>query len=216
MSEETRAHIFEPFFTTKPADKGSGLGLSTVMDVVTGHGGTIVCQSEPLRGATFTVVLPALIATARPETRTPIGMVRHPVVRGSAAIMVADDEPVSRRTLCRLLARDGHKMIPAGDGREALEIFTRDPTAIDLVLMDLDMPELDGQETQDRMRAIRKDVRVVFLTGFVEDSRKKQLLEAGASEVLAKPCDAQTLRAAIASALSNPVTISAALRQTRD
>jgi two-component system, cell cycle sensor histidine kinase and response regulator CckA len=180
--------------------------------VVTGHGGTITCVSHPGAGTAFRVVIPALVATARPEFRTPIGLVRQAIVRGAAKIMVVDDEPISRRGLCRLLSRDGHTMIPAGDGLEALEIFTKDPSAVDLVLMDLDMPELDGQQTQLRMRALRRDIRIVFLTGFVEETRKRELLDEGASAVLAKPCEAETLRSVITSTLTNPLAISAALR----
>ena len=211
MDAETRGRIFEPFFTTKSADKGSGLGLSTVMDVVTGHGGTVTCRSEPGKGTEFCVVLPALLATARPESRTPIGILRRPLLRGTATIMVVDDEPVSRRSVCRLLARDGHTMVSAGDGREALELFEKGPTKVDLILMDLDMPELDGQETQKRMRALRQDIRILFLTGFVEESRKRELLDEGASAVLVKPCEAETLRTAIASALVSPLTIATML-----
>jgi two-component system cell cycle sensor histidine kinase/response regulator CckA len=205
MNAATRQRIFEPFFTTKSAEKGSGLGLSTVLEVVTGHGGTITCESEIGKGATFRVVLPALVATARPESRTPLGLVRQPVVRGAARILVVDDEPVSRRSLCRLLSREGHTMIPAADGREALAMLTAEPSSVDLVLMDLDMPELDGQETQLAMRRVRHDVRVVFLTGFVEESRKRELLDEGACAVLAKPCEADVLRAAITSALASPL-----------
>jgi signal transduction histidine kinase/ActR/RegA family two-component response regulator len=203
MDASTRGRIFEPFFTTKSADKGSGLGLATVMDVVTGHGGTIECHSQPSLGTSFRVVLPALMAAARTESRTPAGILRAPnLPRPTAKILVVDDEPLSRRSICRLLSRDGHLTLSAGDGREALEVFGREGQSIELVLMDLDMPELDGFGAMLEMRRRRPEVRVVFLTGFVTDVRKRELYEAGASVVLNKPCDAVTLREALALALS--------------
>jgi two-component system, cell cycle sensor histidine kinase and response regulator CckA len=203
MDASTRARIFEPFFTTKSADKGSGLGLATVMDVVTGHGGTIECHSQPSLGTSFRVVLPALMAAPRTESRTPAGILRAPnLPRPTAKILVVDDEPLSRRSICRLLSRDGHLTLSAGDGREALEVFGREGQSIELVLMDLDMPELDGYGAMLEMRRQRPEVRVVFLTGFVTDVRKRELYEAGASVVLNKPCDAVTLREALALALS--------------
>jgi len=203
MDASTRARIFEPFFTTKSADKGSGLGLATVMDVVTGHGGTIECHSQPSLGTSFRVVLPALMAAARTESRTPAGILRAPnLPRPTAKILVVDDAPLSRRSICRLLSRDGHLTLSAGDGREALEVFGREGQSIELVLMDLDMPELDGFGAMLEMRRRRPEVRVVFLTGFVTDVRKRELYEAGASVVLNKPCDAVTLREALALALS--------------
>jgi len=203
MDASTRARIFEPFFTTKSADKGSGLGLATVMDVVTGHGGTIECHSQPSLGTSFRVVLPALLAAVCTESRTPAGILRAPnLPRPSAKFLVVDDEPLSRRSICRLLSREGHLTLSAGDGREALEVFGREGQSIELVLMDLDMPELDGFGAMLEMRRRRPEVRVVFLTGFVTDVRKRELYEAGASVVLNKPCDAVTLREALALALS--------------
>jgi CheY-like chemotaxis protein len=90
----------------------------------------------------------------------------------------------------------------ASDGREAIEVFRREGETIDLVLMDLDMPELDGHAAMIEMRRLRPETRVVFLTGFVTDTRKRELYESGASAVLSKPCDAVTLRDALATALA--------------
>ena len=202
MDAATHQRIFEPFFTTKPDDQGSGLGLATVMDVVTGHGGTIECDSRPNEGTSFRIVLPALMNSARRERSTPASMPRETTTSRSARVLVVDDEPLSRRSICRLLARQGHSTDAAGDGREALAIFEAKGDQIDIVLMDLDMPELDGHATLLEMKRRRPGTRVVFLTGFVTDTRKRELYESGALSVLHKPCDAVTLREALSMALS--------------
>jgi signal transduction histidine kinase/ActR/RegA family two-component response regulator len=203
MDEATRARAFEPFFTTKEPDGGmGGVGLSSVLSVVTAHGGTVSCESTVDRGCTFRVVLPALIAAARAEIPTPLAPRRPgapPLVVAPAYILVVDDEPLSRRGLCRLLERDGHRTAHAADGREALAAYQKE--TFDLVIMDLDMPSLDGQEAFARMREIAPETLVVFVTGFVSDARRRELVEAGASAILDKPCEASVLRDAVNTAL---------------
>ena len=203
MDDSTRARAFEPFFTTKAAEGGmGGVGLSSVLSVVTAHGGTVSCESAVGVGSTFRVVLPALIAAARAEIPTPLAARRPgapPLVVRSARILVVDDEPLSRRGLCRLLERDGHRTAHAADGLEALTAYEKEP--FDLVLMDLDMPCLDGQAAFARMREIAPETLVVFVTGFVSDVRRRELVEAGASAILDKPCEASILREAVNTAL---------------
>ncbi len=204
MDEATRARIFEPFFTTKGPEAGSGLGLANVHDIVTAHGGTVECRSAKGKGATFRLVLPALLATARAESRTPIGLVRRDST-SPRTILVVEDEPISRRGLCRLLEREGHRALAAGDGRAAIEALKRDPQGVDLVLMDLDMPVLDGEAAYRAMVATDPSPPPVFImTGFVDDQRRAALLQAGVRAVLTKPLALEALRAAIAHAPPRP------------
>ena len=212
MDDATRSRAFEPFFSTKLEDGAMGVGLSTVHSVVTAHGGTVTCESTAGAGATFRVVLPALVAAPRAEVPTPLAARRPgapPLVVASANILVVDDEPLSRRGLARLLQREGHRTTHAADGQEALALYAKD--SFDLVLMDLDMPRLDGQQAFARMRELTPDARVVFVTGFVSDARRRELVESGASAVLDKPCEASVLRDAIVTALHHRTRISSAI-----
>ncbi|MFO0682201.1 MAG: response regulator [Sandaracinus sp.] len=205
MDAATKARVFEPFFTTKSSDGGSGLGLSTVLDVMTAHGGTVLCESEPGQGTKFRAVLPALVAIAREESKTPLATLRMPQTKPEKyTILVVDDEPLSRRSIARLMTREGHEVLTAADGKEAVAFFRPGGPQIDLVLMDLDMPELDGQGAQREMARTHPQVPVVILTGFVEDSRRQELIDAGVQSVLVKPCSTEMLRGAIASAIGMP------------
>jgi CheY-like chemotaxis protein/pSer/pThr/pTyr-binding forkhead associated (FHA) protein len=172
------------------------------------HGGALECDTTAADRTVFRVLLPALVAVPRVEMLTPMaGLPLSPTDRGQRratgprAVLVVDDEPLSRRSVCRLLGRDGHATLAAGDGREALEIFEREGDRVAVVLMDLDMPEVDGEAALVRMRSLRPSTPVILLTGLATDSRREGLLSRGAVAVLDKPCDAATLRAALAAAL---------------
>ena len=201
IDDATRARMFEPFFTTKPADKGSGLGLAIALDVITAHGGTIDCESGLGRGTTFRVMLPA----QGPRTsRPPVHTVQHrprteAEVQGT--VLVVDDEPVVRRAVGRLLARIGLTVAEASDGQKAVDEVTRDQARLDVVLMDLDMPELDGESALLAIRRLAPGLPVVILSGLCDTPRRHRLLEAGAHAVLEKPCDSGTLRQTIRSAV---------------
>ncbi len=211
MDEQTRARVFEPFFTTKARGTGSGLGLATAYEVVTSHGGGIEVESVKGQGATFTVRLPAAPEGkraglrergARPMTRD--GGAPEP---GRAArVLVVDDEELVRRSLGRLVRSAGYEVLFAADGRQALAIYTSEHRP-DLVLLDLDMPNLSGAETLAHLKRIDPGARVVLVSGYYDEGRKRHLLARGALEFLPKPVDAVTLREAIRIGLQVPVTV---------
>jgi two-component system, cell cycle sensor histidine kinase and response regulator CckA len=187
MTSEVKEHLFEPFFSTKSAEGGTGLGLANVFEITRSHGGTIGVESTPGRGTTFTIRLPALATSVRPASPRPQTSAPPDVARGSRLrVLLADDEAVMRRSLGRLLRQMGHEVTEAADGREALDALENAPT-IDLLILDLDMPVLDGESCFRELRARGYTLPVVFATGH-GDLRKRRELEAlGVRAVLGKP-----------------------------
>jgi two-component system, cell cycle sensor histidine kinase and response regulator CckA len=164
MNAETQHRIFEPFFTTKERGKGTGLGLFVVYGIIKQHEGFIQVSSRPRKETTFTINLPApavASGVAVPEL--------SPAVRGGKeTILVAEDEASLRDLASTALERLGYTVILAEDGLEAVNLFRVYQSKIDLVILDLVMPRFGGRDALDRMRAIRPDLRALFVTGYDE------------------------------------------------
>ncbi|MBI5248572.1 MAG: PAS domain S-box protein, partial [Desulfomonile tiedjei] len=138
MDEKTRRHIFDPFFTTKETGKGTGLGLSIVFGIIRSHGGNVICYSEPGQGTTFKIYLPAVTGEWVREIEE-----QHEILAGGTeSILLIDDEDSVRRLGASILKRFGYSVITASNGKEGLESFTRAERQIDLVILDLVMPEM--------------------------------------------------------------------------
>jgi PAS domain S-box-containing protein len=166
IDEATQQRIFEPFFTTKEQGKGTGLGLAVVDGIVKQHDGFIQLVSQVGQGATFTIALPATaVAPAAPATSEP----QRPVRGGSETILIAEDEEMLRNLAATILRRAGYTVLLAANGEEAIEIFSQDCEAIDLVILDLIMPRVGGREAFERMRALCPDLRALFVTGYGAD-----------------------------------------------
>lgn len=205
MDESTRARLFEPFFTTKAPDKGTGLGMAIALDVITSHGGTIECTTEPRGGTTFDIWLPAEDGTGfRSHAHTPI---EAPLPRSGphGLALVVDDEPMVRRTTRRLLERMGLRVIEATDGISAVDIARRRAFEISVILMDLDMPELNGEQATRSLHAVAPELPIVILSGLCDDTRQQRLESAGARAVLRKPCASETLENAIRAAMEGRI-----------
>jgi CheY-like chemotaxis protein len=166
MTPEVRARVFEPFFTTKPVGQGTGLGLSTVYGIVKQSGGFVWAYSELGQGSVFKVYLPVA------EGRVPDPEPRRPVVgnlKGNETIAVVEDDEVVRTLLARMLREYGYRVLEAADGQAALELLQKASGEVDLVVSDVVMPKMGGQELNQSLSAFGHDIPVLFISGFTGD-----------------------------------------------
>jgi PAS domain S-box-containing protein len=184
MGETTRIRIFEPFFTTKPAGKGTGLGLAVVHGIVEGCGGNIVVESDPGRGATFTLWLPLAQATAAAEQPTEIA--RKTTVYGEHILYVDDDEAINF-LIQRLLEQLGYRVTCCDDPLQAHRLFAEQPQTYDVVVTDLSMPGMNGFDLVRGLKSIRANVPVIMTSGYVRDEDQARATHLGIDHVILKP-----------------------------
>jgi signal transduction histidine kinase/ActR/RegA family two-component response regulator len=194
MDRQTQSHIFEPFFTTKGEGKGSGLGLSTVFGIVTQCGGAIDVTSRVGHGTRFDLYFPSveseILATA---PTTPSGQPQ----RGTETILVVEDEP-SVRTLVRdELRKLGYRVIEAKNGVEACLLATQQAGSLQLLLTDVVMPGMGGQELAQHLSVIKPDLRTLFMSGYMDDIGIMAGQEEGTSSFLQKPFTPEVLARAV-------------------
>jgi len=161
MPAEVAQHVFEPFFTTKQ-DGGTGLGLAIVYGIVTQAGGDIRIYSEPGHGTTFTITLP-VTAEAAVQVAEPVSYQRAP--KGET-ILIVEDEEALREVTRRIFARNGYQVITAANGLDALRIAGAHPGEIHLLVTDVVMPHMLGKEVAEKMRLIKPEIEVVFMSGY--------------------------------------------------
>ncbi len=191
MDQETMDRMFDPFFTTKGRDyrKGTGLGLSIVQGVVEQHHGYIECSSTLGEATSFSVYFPAMSKDVK--TRTTVGKPSSPA--GSETILLVDDEESIRVLGKRLLERAGYTVIVAGNGKEALEAYRNNLESVSLILLDLIMPQMGGQQFMERLFEMDPEVKVVIASGYSSDGDENEALDLGARGIVAKPFDVGTL-----------------------
>jgi CheY-like chemotaxis protein len=166
MDEETQKKIFEPFFTTKEVGKGTGLGLATVYGIIRQHEGFINVYSEPVEGTTFRIYLP--LADKENEEEKLSNEKPYPE-RGRETILLAEDEPELREVMRSLLEGNGYRVIAAVDGEQALEEYITHEADIDLLLLDMIMPKMNGKEVYNIISMTRPDIKTVFISGYTAD-----------------------------------------------
>lgn len=201
MDAATTERVFEPFFTTKEMGKGTGLGLATVYGVVKQHGGFIYLYSEPGKGTTFRIYLPAV--NGAPEPREPRGDQQIP--KGTETILLAEDNEGLREAAQEMLEKLGYRVILASTGEEAVRLFRTNSGKIDMVLLDVVMPDLSGPSAYQQMASVQPGLRVVFTSGYTpETASLNSVLEKGAP-VLQKPYAMKSLSQIVRTVLGRTI-----------
>ncbi len=189
MDAKVKERIFDPFFTTKEVGKGTGLGLSTVYGIIKQHHGDIMVYSEPGLGTTFRIYLPVISA--------PVGKLQEaaPVFSagGTETVLLAEDDAAVRKVTKTMLERSGYTVIEAADGEEAVVKFSEFQDRIDMIILDVIMPRMNGKAVYDELRKMRPSVRTLFTSGHIGDViEKKGILEEG-MHFLSKPASLNDL-----------------------
>lgn len=184
FNEETKQRIFEPFFTTKEIGKGTGLGLSTVYGIVSSYDGFIEVESAPGAGSTFTLLLPVRVKPDRRKDRAQVESDAD--LGGNESILIVEDEPGLREMLSDVLRGRGYDVLTAEDGQEALAIFLEN-SDLQLVVSDVGLPKVGGLDLFVQLRKLNPQLKVILVSGFVEESDRERMLKAGVERFIQKP-----------------------------
>ncbi|HPA13917.1 MAG TPA: response regulator [Desulfobacterales bacterium] len=185
MEPETLPRIFDPFFTTQQIGKGSGLGLASVYGIVKGHGGYIDVESEKNKGTTFNIYFPAQgPAEKKINEKIPDETYR---CRGKKIILVVDDEEVTLDVAQDMLKALDYEVLSAKSGNAAIEIYEKNQDRIDLVILDMVMPDMGGGQVFDRMKAINSNVKVLLSSGYSMNGEASKIIERGCNGFIQKP-----------------------------
>jgi CheY-like chemotaxis protein len=201
MDKATKARIFEPFFTTKEPGAGTGLGLATVFGIVKQSGGSIRVVSEPGQGATFEIYLPRSEEPEKSSSPTPE---LTPTERGSEMILLVEDNDQLRQLIRRVLEKNGYQVLDAANPQEALAHFERQRDSIHLLLTDVVMPQMSGRQLAEKLLASRRELKVLYMSGYTEDvALRHGIIEASVS-FLQKPVTPQALLRKLREVLGRP------------
>jgi PAS domain S-box-containing protein len=199
MSARVSARIFEPFFTTKKQGEGTGMGLAVVFGIIKSHGGAITVDSREGQGSTFDIFLPVYEERPAEEEKRLSGRLSG----GTERVLLVDDEPLVVDTLEKTLRSLGYRVTTSVSGTEALEMFSREPRAFDLVITDQVMPGMTGMTLAGKMLEMRPDLPIILLTGFSETVSSEQAEQAGIRTFLIKPVAKRELAESVRKALDS-------------
>jgi CheY-like chemotaxis protein len=182
MDEKTQARIFDPFFTTKKMGRGTGLGLASAYGIIKNHAGVIQVDSELGEGASFDIYLP--LSDQREISAAPFN---QDLSEGSETILLVDDEKMIIDVGKALLEKLGYKVLTANSGMEAIEIVQKKGSGIDLVILDMIMPGMDGSKTFDRIRELGSTLPVILSSGYSLSGQANDIIQRGCNGFLQKP-----------------------------
>jgi len=185
MDEKTRERIFEPFFTTREMGRGTGLGLASAYGIIKNHNGFINVYSEKGQGSTFNIYLPA--AVKKDETDVAAGELPGGLNRCTETILLVDDEAVVQEVAGAMLKALGCTVIAASDGPSALDIYTEHHSRIDLVILDMVMPDMNGGEVFDEIRKINPQAKVLLSSGYSLNGQASRIIARGCNGFIQKP-----------------------------
>ncbi len=182
MDDETQKRIFEPFFSTKQRGTGTGLGLSSVYGIIKNHGGIVTVYSELNLGTTFNIFLPAVSKTANKMEK---GALK--IVGGQGLILLVDDETIVREVNDEIISALGYQVLNASNGKQALEIYQERGDEIDLVILDMIMPEMNGAEVFAKLREINPKIKVLLASGYSVEGQASKIMAQGCNGFIQKP-----------------------------
>ena len=213
IDEENMAKIFEPFFTTKQPGKGTGMGLAMVYGIVRNHQGTITVQSTPTHGSTFSIYLPS---SERPVNKS-FEKTAVQAVAGKGHILIVDDHQVILDVTSRMLSFLGYDVVTAKDGLEALRYFEENRDDVDLVILDMVMPNMGARDCYRELKKINPYVKVILSTGYGRNGAAQEILNEGVTAFVQKPYHLEKLSQVVAKVLSaNKKSIAAVRAQLGD
>ena len=182
MDKATQERIFDPFFTTKEMGRGTGLGLASSYGIIKNHGGYIDVYSEKGKGSTFIICLPASEKKVVTDSKF-----TNDVSKGTETILLVDDEEMIVEVGKELLKKIGYKVLIARSGETALQLYESNKDEIDMVILDMIMPEMGGGDTYDRLKAINPDIKVLLSSGYSINGQAAEILERGCNGFIQKP-----------------------------
>jgi PAS domain S-box-containing protein len=184
IGQDVIERIFEPFFTTKDVGKGTGLGLASAYGIIKNHNGIIRVYSELEHGTTFNIYLPASEMEEAREIKVSTAM-----VKGNESILLVDDEEGTIQVEELMLRELGYQVIPALSGKQAIELYREKMVDLDLVALDMIMPEMNGRDTYDALKQINPDVKVLLVSGYSLNKQIEELMDRGCNGFIQKPFD---------------------------
>jgi two-component system cell cycle sensor histidine kinase/response regulator CckA len=202
MDDATKARIFDPFFTTKEMGRGTGLGLASAYGIIVNHNGVITVDSEKGSGTVFTIYLPASDKVIGREEKH-----HEDLITGTETVLLVDDEDMILDVGTQILERIGYRVFTANSGKKAAEIYSEKQNEIDLVILDIIMPEMGGGETHDILKEINPTIKVLLSSGYSIDDQAKDILNRGCNGFIQKPFNIEELSRKIREVIGNTTSI---------